>query len=247
MTDEQLVEQTRSTENEAIDLIRRNHRQQAEHHLSQAAQFCSQIQDMQVRRKQSATLALLMVELQFAELANIVAREAIELDHQLDDTPHFVEDLLTYGWSLHLMGRHIDAAEHFRQARDLALGMEAWHNAASATSNLAAAIAAEGGLNEALELLHGSLTLLERESRVDTQIRTRTMMIRVMNALMESPESCFDEAREILNRFGQDMNPRYHSMVREALDAPLRRFFAAHANLDPRQWVPQTFPELMEE
>ena len=90
--------------------------------------------------------------------------------------------------------------------------------AAAASSNYAMAIAARGALHEAEVRLRQSLEYLVREPDLDTEIRTRAMLLRVSHARGQPPAACFQQARSLIDAHDRSMTANHRAVLRAALD-----------------------------
>lgn len=246
MADEQIEKRVEDLVRECAERLKRNDKDGASYCLSQALDVAGEIENVETRRLSWSALAKHMINAKFPELANLAAKRLIPLDRRIGKTQYLITDLLSYGSSLHLSAQHAAAADIYRQALDLSLKTEAWHNAASASSNLAAALAALGDLQEARHLLDKSLEYLKRQPWTDTEIRTWAMVIGIMNQQGEPAQKCFDVARQVLDKYRPNMNSAFRSILQRALDPVLKKFFSDNPQIDPGQWVPSHFPELMD-
>ena len=247
MGDTSPIERVESFLVEASATSRRHDPDATRYLLAQAADAAAGIEDDRSRRFALSSIAQHAVNVFYPELAQQLARQLIRLDRQLGCTSWVITDVLSYGSSMHLSRQHLEAEEAFRQAFDLALQIESWQQASAASSNYAAAIAARGALEEAEGWLRRSLECLAREPDLDTEIRTRAMLIQIRHALGESPASCLDQARSLIDERGAQMTDSHRGVLQAALEPVLASVFAANPELDPPAWVEQHFPELMEE
>lgn len=247
MRDDDLKQKIEACVQEAAEYLRHENTEAAREELYQAQDLAAEIENNEERRFAWSALAKHMINAQFADMANLLAKKLIALDRKLGNTRYLVTDLLTYGSSLHLSGQHPDAAGIYQEALDLSVETKAWHNAAAASSNYAAALAAQGKLDEARSWLDTSLDYLKRESNADTEIRTYGMIISIMERQQESSENCFKLARWVLDTYEEKMQAAHRMILRRALDPALKRFFAENRDLAPEDWVSLNFPELMED
>lgn len=207
------------------------------YHLSQAADAASEIKDDRTRRFAWSNVAKHAINVQYPELSQQLARKLIRLDRKLGQTSWVITDVLTYGSSLQLTRQHLEAEDVYRQAFDFALEIESWQHAAAASSNYAAAIAARGALKDAQDWLERSLKYLEREPDLDTEIRTRAMLIQVKHARGAPPAACFEEARSLLDEVKTKMASVHHVVLKRALDPVLKSYFGNNPNLTSIKWV----------
>lgn len=245
MTDESYSKLAKTYLNAARESSMQRDDQGMRYHLAQAADAAGEIEDDTSRRFAWSIVAQHAVHVQYPELSQQLARKLIRLDRKLGNTHWVIIDVLSYGSSLHLTSQHLEAEDVCRQAFDLALEIESWQHAAAASSNYAAAVAARGALEEAQSWLERSLLYLEREPDLDTEIRTRAMLIQVRHARGESPAMCFKAARALIDEHKTKMNDVYRAVLQRALDPVLKSFFADKPDLQPPAWVDEHFPELM--
>ncbi len=216
------------------------------YYLAQAADAAGEIEDDRSRRTAWSVVAKHAINTEYPELSQQLARKLIRLDRKIGRISWVITDLLSYGSSLHLTGQHIEAEEVYRQAFDLAVEIESWQRAAAASTNYAAAIAMRGKLEEARRWLERSLEYLHREPNLDTEFRTRSMMIEVMHLSGEEPTRCFAAARKLIDDHKADLSRGYCVILQKMLDPILKSYFTDHPTLHPQRWIGEHFPELME-
>lgn len=247
MRDESRIKLVEDYLAEAGAASKRRDSQGTRYHLAQARDAAGEIEDDRSRRFAWSSVAQNAVNVQYPELTQQLARKLIRLDRKLDCTHWVITDILSYGSSLHLSRQHLEAEEVYRQAFDLAMEIESWQQAAAASSNYAAAIAARGALEEAQDWLQRSLKYLAREPDLDTEVRTRAMLLRIRHASGAGPTVCLDEARSLLDEHNTEMTDGQRAVLRGALDPVLKSFFEKNPGLRPPAWVEEHFPELMED
>lgn len=220
--------------------------QATRYYLAQAAAAASEIVDDTSRRHALSSIAKHAVNMEYPELSQQLARQLIRLDRQLGRIGWVITDLLSYGSSLHHSRQHLEAEGVYLQAYDLALEIKSWQRAAAASTNYAAAIAARGALDEAQKWLESSLKYLHREPDLDTEVRTRVMLIQTMHIRGEKLATCFETTRELLNEHKNNISRVHRILIHGMMDPVLKSYFNENPDLEPQTWIRENFPELME-
>lgn len=241
---ETLPEEIKSKTAQAIQALNQRNHPGAETYFTQAVSYVEDIDDPAQRRKVATLLSVTLLRCGYQQLALQLTREAVRIDQQSNDYEALVVDLIRYGWALHQAHQEDKAAEAYQQAG--ALGEEHcfYANAASAATNLAVLRFTQKKYKEAESLLQQSLRCLKREGFPDTEIRTCVYLVMVWYQLGKPSDEVLGLAKETLERLGSHFGPDHRTMMFDALEAPLKKFFRENPTINSRQWVRANFPSL---
>jgi len=240
--DERLSEEGRRDGHAAIEALRADRRDEARVHLLNALRRFHEIIDRGTRKSELGVFASLLERLGFPSLAFAAAGDAIELDEALDDRRRLSEDILTRGNACMRLSIPEEAERAYRWALEMSLLKGDDGDAASASTNLAAMLGNRGRLKEALTLLKGSLTCLERQSHPHTELITRLALLQALDMEHQEAEFAIETAKRLFARFANLMRADQRDVAVASLDRIIERYLKEHPEIDSTAWKAQHFP-----
>jgi tetratricopeptide (TPR) repeat protein len=238
------VRQSQYEANAGIAALRHGRKEEAGLHFWRALQCLYDVQDLKECRDLLSEIAEFFFDAGLDDLALMAVQDAMEADERLGLDRGLIKDCMTYA-NIHTRLENLEHAEAmYRSLLERSLKNGDYANAASASTNLAGILANNNYLKEAVKLLENSLEYLASEAFPDTEIKTRFMLIQVLELQNGDSGRTFDVARTLLDRSADHLPSQYRDVLVQCVDSALERYTADHADVDPEVWKKRRFPEL---
>lgn len=238
------VKQSQDEAMAGVAAIQQGRKDQAGPHFLRSLQYLDHVKDLRERRNLLSEISEFFLRFGFEDLALMAVLDALEADKQLGFERGLLKDHMTYA-NIHTRLENLEQAEAiYRAILDRALKNGDYANAAAASTNLAGILADNNYLEEATQLLDNSLEYLKVENNRGTEIITRMTLIQVLEVRKSDPQRTFDEIRTVLDRFTNDLPPKYSEILARAVESALKRYPQDLLGIDVEEWKKQEFPEL---
>ena len=243
-TDEAIFNESINESNIAMRILRER-RLNAGVHCWRALVVLDGVKDLRMKRNCLIGLAERFFNgLTFFDLSLFAVQSAIEIDESLSDPKSLAGDLLIYGNIQRDLGNTTSAIETFRKSLEMSIEIEAFANAASASTNLAVMLANNEKMDEALSLLYRSLSYLKKAPFPETETNTRLILINILYLKSIKPEEVIENAEVLFNRFSNKIPGHTKSLVSSALEKAIAKYLLDHPEIEPQLFRAQKFPLL---
>lgn len=227
-----------------MDAMRHGRKDEAGVHFWRALAYVENVLDLKERRDLLSWLSNIFLGAGFEDLALMAVQDALEADNRLGNQRYQTSDSITYANIHHRLGNLRQAEKQNRWIIKSCLTSGDYSNAASASTNLAGILANDDYLEEADNLLEKSLEYLQKENFPDTEIKTRLLLVQILELQKGNPERTFSEIRTLLDRFISHIPPQYLDVLVRSIENGVKRYRLDHPDIVAEAWKRQKFPEL---
>jgi tetratricopeptide (TPR) repeat protein len=239
---EKAIADVRDAANRGISQMKLGRRDRAAVEFDAALNATEAIGTDEARREEVSVLATLFANYGFHDLALLAAEDAVDLDRSLGLEAELTGDLLAVGNAHTNLDNEAKAEAAFNEAQSIALRLERWGDAASATTNLAGMNANRGQLKQAADMLQTSLGYLARERFDETEINTRITLLQVLELSDGDLAVALTNATTLCGSFWKEIPPHARDVVATFVNRLISRYGAAHADARTPAWKATHFP-----
>lgn len=213
-------------------------------HFWRALASLDGVREPRERRSLYSEIAGIFARGGYNDLALMAVQDAIDAARRLGDEKALAADLMEYANTHLRLGNRDEAEATYRSLLKRCVARRDFANAASASTNLAAILANDGYLADAIDLLENSLEYLERVSFPDTELNTRLALVQALDLAGGPPGRILEVARVLVDRFLDELPPPLVERVTKAVDGAIERHVREHPELSAEHLKERDFARL---
>ena len=238
------IAQSQAAAKEGIAALERGENDIAGLHFLSALQRLDDLADLGLRRALLSEIARLFLSTGFHDLALMAILDALEADRQLHLATERAADNITYA-TVHLRLANLQHADKIYRANlEDCLAAGQYGYAAGASTNLAWMLAENGYFEEATDLIRQGLSYFARTDIPDGEMRSRAMLLHLLEVQGTDPLQVLSEARQLLNKFGGRLPDQLREAAAYDVKSASNRYAEKDERVDANEYRLHEFPEL---